>query len=99
METTELNLYINSFVMIKYDKKFSKPEYRMSRVIEVQIDLDSLVRTVEAGMRPRSKSLQRCGSPYKQLLVLLSAENIFLPRKPKYDAKAVAETGVYASAP
>ena len=43
------NLTINSIVLFKFDKKFFKSEYRMARVLEVQIDVDGLMRTLEVG--------------------------------------------------
>ena len=39
------NLTINSIIIIKYDKKCSKPEYKMARVLEAPTVLDGLIRT------------------------------------------------------
>ena len=44
METAVPILIINSIVLINCDKKFSKSEYRMARILEFQIDVDNLVK-------------------------------------------------------
>ena len=45
------NLTNNSIFLFKFDNKFFKSEYRMARVLEVQIDVDGLMRTLEVGWR------------------------------------------------
>jgi hypothetical protein len=50
-------------VLVKSRKKYSKPEYRLAKNLNIQEDSDNFVRTVRAGMRPRDK--REPALPYK----------------------------------
>ena len=66
--------------------KYFKPDYRMGRGMEVQVDNDQLVRTVVVGMRPRdsrekslpyqSKNLYRVRLPVQRLVVIAPVDEI-----------------------
>ena len=74
------------FKSLSYERKNSKPDFRMGRVLEVKIDNSQLVRTVFIGMRPRDsrekslpykiKNLYRVNLPVQRLTVTTPAEEL-----------------------
>ena len=83
-KTTERNVMIDDVVMIRYDKKFTKPEFRLGRVLDVFPDDKGRTRTVLVGCRPRHKAdrakayvpkkLEELTVTVQRLIVLLAAE-------------------------
>ena len=54
-KTRERNLRVDDIVLIQYLQKYSKPEHRLARVLNVKPDEKGLIRTVTVGYRSRSK--------------------------------------------
>ena len=83
-KTTERNVMVDDVVMIRYDKKFTKPEFRLGRVLDVFPDDKGRTRTVLVGCRPRHKAdrakayvpkkLEELTVTVQRLVVLLAAE-------------------------
>ena len=84
-KTDERNVRPDDIVLIRYEKKFSKPGFRMGKVLRVSFDEKQRVRTVVVGARPRSKrdgdrkyiskTLEEITLPVQRLIVLLAAED------------------------
>ena len=84
--TTERNVRPDDIVLVRYQKKFSKPGWRMARITRVFPDDKGRVRTVEVAARPRHKSdvgkpyipkdLEIMTVPVQRLVVMVAAEDL-----------------------
>ena len=80
----ERNMQVDDIVLVKFAQKYSKPEFRMGRVLSVEKDASGLVRTCSVGMRQRrekepvlsydKKKLKAQDFPVQRLVVLLAAD-------------------------
>jgi len=59
----ERNLCVNDIVLVMYDRKIGKADYRLARILEVHPDDHGIVRTVTVGMRRRDR--REAGLPYQ----------------------------------
>ena len=60
---TKANLGVGDIVLMGYEPKLGKGQYRLARVSSVETDRKGQVRTVEIECRP--KSSREVGLPYK----------------------------------
>ena len=61
--TVSRNLCVDDIVLVLYDRKVGKADYRLARILDVHPDEHGTVRTVTVGMRRRDK--RETGLPYQ----------------------------------
>ena len=61
--TASRNLRVDDIVLVMYDRKIGKADYRLARILDVHPDEHGIVRTVTVGMRRRDK--RETGMPYQ----------------------------------
>ena len=65
-------LRIGDIVLVNYDRKLKKPEYKLAKILDVHPDGHGIVRTVTVGLRRsnvREKSLPYVGKPLERMKI------------------------------
>ena len=83
-KVTQRNIAVGDIVLVRYDKKYTKPGFRLARIVKVHPDDKGVVRTAVAGCRPRSKldrgkkyipkKLEELTVSVQRLVVILAVE-------------------------
>ena len=60
-----INPKVEDIVLVRYDSKLSKGDYRLARISNIHPDANGIVRTVSVKMRPRdSREQVQADPPY-----------------------------------